>query len=62
MPAELFEIAGRFRGPPRSGNGGYTCGRRGPQAPGGLSRVRPRRAFVAVARAVWIEVPLSSWG
>lgn len=27
MPTELFEIAGRFRGPPRSGNGGYTCGR-----------------------------------
>ena len=27
MPIEHFEIAGRFRGPPRSGNGGYTCGR-----------------------------------
>ncbi len=27
MPVELFEIAERFRGPPRSGNGGYTCGR-----------------------------------
>lgn len=24
---EFFEIASRFRGPPRSGNGGYTCGR-----------------------------------
>ena len=25
--AEHFEISERFRGPPRSGNGGYTCGR-----------------------------------
>jgi len=27
MHVELFEIAERFRGPPRSGNGGYVCGR-----------------------------------
>ncbi len=27
MPVEHFQIAERFRGPPRSGNGGYTCGR-----------------------------------
>ena len=27
MYIERFEIAERFRGPPRSGNGGYTCGR-----------------------------------
>lgn len=27
MHIELFEIAERFRGPPRSGNGGYVCGR-----------------------------------
>ena len=27
MHVERFEIAERFRGPPRSGNGGYTCGR-----------------------------------
>ncbi|NPC57591.1 hotdog fold domain-containing protein [Caenimonas soli] len=27
MHVERFEIAHRFRGPPRSGNGGYTCGR-----------------------------------
>lgn len=27
MHVELFQIADRFRGPPRSGNGGYTCGR-----------------------------------
>lgn len=27
MHVERFEIADRFRGPPRSGNGGYTCGR-----------------------------------
>ena len=27
MLAEHFEISERFRGPPRSGNGGYTCGR-----------------------------------
>lgn len=27
MHIETFEIAHRFRGPPRSGNGGYTCGR-----------------------------------
>lgn len=27
MQVENFEIAERFRGPPRSGNGGYTCGR-----------------------------------
>ena len=27
MHVELFEIAGRFRGPPKSGNGGYVCGR-----------------------------------
>lgn len=27
MHIEQFEIASRFRGPPRSGNGGYTCGR-----------------------------------
>ena len=27
MNVELFEIAERFRGPPRSGNGGYVCGR-----------------------------------
>jgi len=27
MQAEIIEIAERFRGPPRSGNGGYTCGR-----------------------------------
>jgi hypothetical protein len=27
MHVEHFEIAQRFRGPPQSGNGGYTCGR-----------------------------------
>jgi hypothetical protein len=27
MQVELFEIPERFRGPPRSGNGGYVCGR-----------------------------------
>ena len=27
MQVEQFEIEHRFRGPPRSGNGGYTCGR-----------------------------------
>lgn len=27
MYTELFEISDRFCGPPRSGNGGYTCGR-----------------------------------
>jgi hypothetical protein len=27
MHVELFEIAKRFCGPPRSGNGGYVCGR-----------------------------------
>lgn len=27
MNVELFEISGRFCGPPRSGNGGYVCGR-----------------------------------
>lgn len=27
MTVELFEISERFRGPPRSGNGGYVCGR-----------------------------------
>lgn len=27
MQVELFEIAERFCGPPRSGNGGYVCGR-----------------------------------
>jgi hypothetical protein len=27
LPSERFEIADRFRGPPRSANGGYTCGR-----------------------------------
>ena len=27
MHVELFEISERFRGPPRSGNGGYVCGR-----------------------------------
>ena len=27
MHIEHFEIAERFRGPPRSGNGGYACGR-----------------------------------
>lgn len=27
MHTELFEISSRFCGPPRSGNGGYTCGR-----------------------------------
>lgn len=27
MHIELFKIDHRFRGPPRSGNGGYTCGR-----------------------------------
>jgi hypothetical protein len=27
MAVEHFQIAERFRGPPRSGNGGYTCGR-----------------------------------
>jgi hypothetical protein len=27
MPVEHLQIAERFRGPPRSGNGGYTCGR-----------------------------------
>jgi hypothetical protein len=27
MHIERFELAERFRGPPRSGNGGYTCGR-----------------------------------
>ena len=27
MHVEQFEIEHRFRGPPRSGNGGYTCGR-----------------------------------
>ena len=27
MHVERFEIAKRFRGPPKSGNGGYACGR-----------------------------------
>jgi len=27
MHVELFEIAHRFRGPPKSGHGGYVCGR-----------------------------------
>lgn len=27
MHTEFFEISSRFCGPPRSGNGGYTCGR-----------------------------------
>ena len=27
MHIERFEIEERFHGPPRSGNGGYTCGR-----------------------------------
>lgn len=27
MHVELFEISERFRGPPKSGNGGYVCGR-----------------------------------
>ena len=27
MNVEYFEIADRFRGPPKSGNGGYVCGR-----------------------------------
>jgi len=27
MHIESFEMASRFRGPPRSGNGGYVCGR-----------------------------------
>lgn len=27
MHIETFQISSRFRGPPRSGNGGYTCGR-----------------------------------
>jgi len=27
MHVEVFKIAVRFRGPPRSGNGGYVCGR-----------------------------------
>lgn len=31
---EHFEIATRFRGPPRSGNGGYTCGRIARHLPG----------------------------
>ena len=26
MPSETIRIDGRFRGPPRSANGGYTCG------------------------------------
>lgn len=34
MQVELFEIAERFCGPPRSGNGGYVCGRTAKHLPG----------------------------
>lgn len=34
MHVELLEIAQRFRGPPRSGNGGYVCGRIARHLPG----------------------------
>lgn len=37
MPVDLFEIAERFRGPPRSGNGGYTCGLIARRLPGPLT-------------------------
>lgn len=34
MSVELFEIENRFCGPPRSGNGGYVCGRIAKHLPG----------------------------
>lgn len=34
MQVETFQIQERFRGPPRSGNGGYTCGRIAAYLPG----------------------------
>lgn len=34
MHVERFEIEERFRGPPRSGNGGYVCGRVAARLPG----------------------------
>ncbi len=34
MHTEWFEVAERFRGPPRSGNGGYVCGRIARNLPG----------------------------
>lgn len=34
MHVERFEIGERFRGPPRSGNGGYVCGRVAARLPG----------------------------
>ncbi|MBL8201235.1 MAG: hypothetical protein JNK40_09720 [Chromatiales bacterium] len=34
MHVDRFEIAGRFCGPPRSGNGGYVCGRVASRLPG----------------------------
>ena len=37
MQVERFEIAHRFRGPPRSGNGGYTCGRIARHLPGAVA-------------------------
>jgi hypothetical protein len=37
MRTELLEIASRFRGPPRSGNGGYTCGRIARHLPGAVA-------------------------
>ena len=37
MQIEHFEIADRFCGPPRSGNGGYTCGQIAKQLSGSVS-------------------------
>ena len=37
MQIEHFQIADRFCGPPRSGNGGYTCGLIAKQLSGGVS-------------------------
>ena len=37
MQIEHFQIADRFCGPPRSGNGGYTCGRIAKHLPGAVS-------------------------
>ena len=37
MQTEILQIAQRFHGPPRSGNGGYTCGRIGKHLQGDIA-------------------------
>jgi hypothetical protein len=60
VQTQTLTIAGRFRGPPRSGNGGYVCGAFGELLTHGEHALPDHRAAEVTLRApVPLDVPLA---